>query len=431
MKPLLSVIDEKTKQSVTPTTAMFVEVFNQEAENINVEGFNPKLRKDEYEIKYDGKDLVIIVNYSVVKNDDQYFAFVSENREVGGYAKITEFPQINCIKNFQKNFCSNKNVIKRVRRNDEGVNVHNSLNRSWRRLVGTSDRESNNKYMERATRYYNNYRFFSGHESKLIIWPNKRYCGYKDNEIHIGFTMEKAGKHNLRQEIKDGSKALKQRMVAIALSIIKDLQQLHKKGMHCDIKPENIMISDKNKCKFVDFDLSIKHKDKPTPAGSPPFIAPELLEMGSVGILKMDAKYTIKSDIYSLGITFLQLFSWKRRCTVKTKEEIAGTLCKEDNELFKLVYDMTRVDPNNRLTLDKINNRLCTMQLFCTNGGTNDTLLCNNTLLEEYEPAYKKQYEEAACKREEECKRKQAKEDEKDMELKKQISPTKNCCNVQ
>merc|ERR1719359_458718 len=84
----------------------------------------------------------------------------------------------------------------------------------------------------------------------------------------------------------------------------------HARGiLHCDIKPENMMLTQPTKgnlpdCKVIDFGLT--HRiDQPTRdfVGTPSYIAPE--------IVKGTVAYTVKADVWSVGITTCELLAAK------------------------------------------------------------------------------------------------------------------------
>jgi len=88
------------------------------------------------------------------------------------------------------------------------------------------------------------------------------------------------------------------------------LNYCHARGiLHCDIKPENMMLTQAAKgnlpdCKVIDFGLT--HRiDQPTRdfVGTPSYMAPELVK-GTVA-------YTVKADIWSVGITACELLASK------------------------------------------------------------------------------------------------------------------------
>jgi Ca2+-binding EF-hand superfamily protein len=88
------------------------------------------------------------------------------------------------------------------------------------------------------------------------------------------------------------------------------LNYCHDRGiLHCDIKPENMMLTAGTKgnlpdCKVIDFGLTHR-MDKPTRdfVGTPSYMAPE--------IVKGTVAYTIKADMWSVGVTACELLAGK------------------------------------------------------------------------------------------------------------------------
>merc|ERR1712226_946149 len=89
----------------------------------------------------------------------------------------------------------------------------------------------------------------------------------------------------------------------ISVSVLRGCRYLHeeKKVMHRDIKPSNILVNSEGKVKLCDFGVSANliNSIANSFVGTRSYMAPERL-MGT-------NNYTIKSDIWSLGITFLEL----------------------------------------------------------------------------------------------------------------------------
>lgn len=85
---------------------------------------------------------------------------------------------------------------------------------------------------------------------------------------------------------------------SIARSITEAIKYLHDEGIaHCDIKPDNILLTKERVPKLCDFNLSkiVEKTDKTSRGGSEAYEAPELFKFGPVDFLK--------TDIWSLGIT--------------------------------------------------------------------------------------------------------------------------------
>ena len=91
----------------------------------------------------------------------------------------------------------------------------------------------------------------------------------------------------------------------IFLDVAKGLSCLHSHGvMHRDIAPKNILIDGKNRAKIADVGLAKLATDYNTPVpGTMAYMAPETY---SSSIASRRARYGIKSDIYSFGVTLLE-----------------------------------------------------------------------------------------------------------------------------
>ncbi|KAF4798377.1 Dual specificity mitogen-activated protein kinase kinase 6 [Turdus rufiventris] len=93
----------------------------------------------------------------------------------------------------------------------------------------------------------------------------------------------------------------------IAVSIVKALEHLHSKlsVIHRDVKPSNVLINTQGQVKMCDFGISgylVDSVAKTMDAGCKPYMAPERInpELNQKG-------YSVKSDIWSLGITMIEL----------------------------------------------------------------------------------------------------------------------------
>ncbi|XP_051530124.1 dual specificity mitogen-activated protein kinase kinase 6 isoform X2 [Myxocyprinus asiaticus] len=93
----------------------------------------------------------------------------------------------------------------------------------------------------------------------------------------------------------------------IAVSIVKALEHLHSnlQVIHRDVKPSNVLINMQGQVKMCDFGISgylVDSVAKTMDAGCKPYMAPERInpETNQKG-------YNVKSDIWSLGITMIEL----------------------------------------------------------------------------------------------------------------------------
>ncbi|XP_061416191.1 dual specificity mitogen-activated protein kinase kinase 6-like isoform X1 [Lethenteron reissneri] len=93
----------------------------------------------------------------------------------------------------------------------------------------------------------------------------------------------------------------------ISVAIVKALEHLHSKlsVIHRDVKPSNVLINTQGHVKMCDFGISgylVDSVAKTLDAGCKPYMAPERInpEINQKG-------YNVKSDIWSLGITMIEL----------------------------------------------------------------------------------------------------------------------------
>jgi len=84
-------------------------------------------------------------------------------------------------------------------------------------------------------------------------------------------------------------------------ALFQAINHCHAQGIvHRDIKPDNIMITETDTVRLIDFGLSKASNNKAkmtTVAGTPYYMAPEVLE----------GSYSSKADIWSLGVLLYTL----------------------------------------------------------------------------------------------------------------------------
>lgn len=100
------------------------------------------------------------------------------------------------------------------------------------------------------------------------------------------------------------------RAINIFLQVLDGIHHIHKLNIvHRDIKPSNIIIDEKDKIKLLDFGIAKDYSNDPnltvvgqSVGGTPMFMSPEHIS---------NAKITVQSDIYSLGVTFWNMLTGK------------------------------------------------------------------------------------------------------------------------
>ena len=112
------------------------------------------------------------------------------------------------------------------------------------------------------------------------------------------------------------------------IQMLKSIETLHNNGIiHCDIKPDNYLITNDNEIKLIDFSLSIKsddiikyNKNKVYQFGTHGYMAPEVL-LGS-------SKYDKEIDIWSLACSFYEIL---------TQEKLIDNHCSEYDIICQMI----------------------------------------------------------------------------------------------
>jgi len=191
--------------------------------------------------------------------------------------------------------------------------------------------------------------------AKMIDHPYVRKC-YELKKIRSMFkvkemllTMEYFDGKNLEDcsTLSLGDVLLVFRMVASGLNA------MHQHGIvHCDIKPNNIIINKSGSIKIIDLGQSCKIGTiKSRIQGTPDYIAPEQVKRKPLGL---------KTDIFNLGATMYWALTGKHAPTLIPKKNKLGLPITEPRraphelkkqlpiEISKLVMDCIEDDPANR-----------------------------------------------------------------------------------
>ncbi|MBF0409765.1 MAG: serine/threonine protein kinase [Candidatus Riflebacteria bacterium] len=168
-------------------------------------------------------------------------------------------------------------------------------------------------------------------------------------ELIEGIELRKA----LQNEGDNGFKNLKN-AIKIACDISEGFDHLvQNKVLHCDIKPENILLENSGRIKIIDFGFAVLNKpgiispESSAIRGTPLYIAPELIK-GSLP--------SVFSEIYAFGITLYEIISGHSPYLSNDPGDIIASnprnlrTFREDcpEEIVILVMDCISHNPNNR-----------------------------------------------------------------------------------
>ncbi|XP_025096480.1 dual specificity mitogen-activated protein kinase kinase 6-like isoform X2 [Pomacea canaliculata] len=131
---------------------------------------------------------------------------------------------------------------------------------------------------------------------------------FREGDVWICMEVMEASLDLLYKRLKANNEYIPEYVLAqIAFSVLSALHYLHSelKVIHRDVKPSNILINRKGQVKICDFGISgylVDSIARTKDAGCRPYMAPERInpEAGAQG-------YDIKSDVWSLGITMIEL----------------------------------------------------------------------------------------------------------------------------
>ncbi|KAL4027393.1 G-type lectin S-receptor-like serine/threonine-protein kinase LECRK3 [Cucumis melo var. makuwa] len=133
--------------------------------------------------------------------------------------------------------------------------------------------------------------------------------------------------------------------IQLVLGIARGLSYLHEECstqiIHCDIKPQNILLDDRYGAKISDFGLAKlleKDQTRTTTAirGTKGYVAPEWFRSFPI---------TVKVDVYSFGILLLEIICCRKNFEMETEDEDEMILsdwvydCMNEKEIEKLVRD--------------------------------------------------------------------------------------------
>ena len=106
--------------------------------------------------------------------------------------------------------------------------------------------------------------------------------------------------------------------------------------VHRDIKPSNIIIDQNDQIKLLDFGIAKDYNNDPnltvvgqSVGGTPMYMSPEHIS---------NAKITVQSDIYSLGVTFWHMLTGKAPYEGQSLAKIYSQIENEELEIIQKIY---------------------------------------------------------------------------------------------
>ncbi|ODQ77643.1 hypothetical protein BABINDRAFT_163360 [Babjeviella inositovora NRRL Y-12698] len=121
----------------------------------------------------------------------------------------------------------------------------------------------------------------------------------------------------------------------IAISVLEGLSYLHdRKIIHRDIKPQNILLNDSGEVKLCDFGVSgeVVNSLASTFTGTSYYMAPERIE---------GKQYTVTSDVWSLGVTLLEVAQGRFPYFEKAEDDSDKTIPLMPLELLTAIMEFT------------------------------------------------------------------------------------------
>lgn len=131
---------------------------------------------------------------------------------------------------------------------------------------------------------------------------------FKEGDVWICMELMKTSFDKFYKKVAEDKTLIPEKVLGkISFAVVSALEYLHSKMkvIHRDVKPSNILVNDNGEIKLCDFGISGQLVDslaKTLTAGCKPYMAPERINPP-----KGQHGYDIRSDVWSLGITMVEL----------------------------------------------------------------------------------------------------------------------------
>jgi hypothetical protein len=137
-------------------------------------------------------------------------------------------------------------------------------------------------------------------------------------------TMEYIDGEDLASLLRRIGRIPQDKAIDLARQMCAGLAAAHERGvLHRDLKPANVMVDGAGNARLTDFGLAVAADDADAiHAGTPQYMAPELLAPPAPGGANTPPQATIKSDLYALGLVLFEIFTGRRAFEAKSIAEL-------------------------------------------------------------------------------------------------------------
>ncbi|MEV4067233.1 serine/threonine-protein kinase [Nonomuraea dietziae] len=113
-----------------------------------------------------------------------------------------------------------------------------------------------------------------------------RFYEYVETPTRTAVVMELVDGVSLRAILSEHRRTSPEAALVVLKGTLLGLAAAHERGIaHRDVKPENVLVQADGTSKLADFGLAVHVEEPGVPAGSPPYMAPELWTQGAAGVL--------------------------------------------------------------------------------------------------------------------------------------------------
>lgn len=151
--------------------------------------------------------------------------------------------------------------------------------------------------------------------SRQVSHPNVcRVYDVEEDAGHTFLSMEFIDGEDLGSLLRRIGRLPADKALELSRQLCAGLGAAHQRGViHRDLKPANIMIDGEGRARIADFGIAALSSTGASPAGTPGYMAPELLTGAAAGV---------RSDVYALGLVLYELFTGKRAYAQGTLAEM-------------------------------------------------------------------------------------------------------------